>query len=206
MDEILIFLLKQGAHRAPFRISTTAIGNELSMSQQNASRRMILLEREGAVKRGSAGITITDSGLSVLNEFHNELKNALEGKDEKLEFTGTVVDGLGEGEYYIKKYAKKLKENIGYTPYFGTLNVKLGPEEMQKRSSLRLIEPIIINDFEEDGRKFGGLFLYKCKINDIEGAIIIPMRTHHGMDVLEIVSKEKLREKLGNKRIKITLV
>jgi len=206
MDEILIFLLKQGAHRAPFRISTTVIGKELDMSQQNASRRMILLEREGAIKRSSTGLTITESGLRTLNEFHNELKNALEWKVERLEFTGTVIDGLGEGEYYIKKYAKKLKENLGYIPYFGTLNVKLGPGEMQKRSRLRLIEPIIIEDFEEDGRKFGGLFLYKCRIKDIEGAIVIPMRTHHGMDVLEIVSKEKLREKLGNKRIKITLV
>ena len=75
-----------------------------------------------------------------------------------------------------------------------------------KRQLLREMEPIVVEEFEESGRRYGGLFIYKCQVNKYDCAIVIPLRTHHGIDVLEIIARERLKEKLGKGKIHIKLV
>ncbi|MBI5051325.1 DUF120 domain-containing protein, partial [Candidatus Micrarchaeota archaeon] len=60
--------------------------------------------------------------------------------------------------------------------------------------------PIIIPGFKEGERNFGDLFAYKCRIDSkIEGAVIIPVRTHHGIEILEIIAPVELRKSLNKK-------
>jgi riboflavin kinase len=45
----------------------------------------------------------------------------------------------------------------------------------------------------------GSLKCFPCLINGAHGAIAIPERTHHGPEVLEIISPFNLRDRLGLK-------
>ena len=51
MDEILVLLLKRRAHIKPVKVTTSELGSEVRMSQQNASRRLAELEKKGYLKR-----------------------------------------------------------------------------------------------------------------------------------------------------------
>lgn len=174
------------------------------MSQQNASRKILILENNGKIIRGKYGIKLSNSGIEELRKTYFDLKTAFEWKNT-LELSGFVVDGIGEGKYYIKKYSKKIREKVGFEPYPGTLNIKLDEESIAKRQNLQNIEPIIIDNFEDGGRKFGGLFLYKCQIGKELCVIVIPMRTHHGSDILEIISDKKMRDKLKNTKVIVNI-
>ena len=195
MDKILFLLLKKGANRNAVEITTSEIGSELNISQQTASRRLIELEKEGKINRKNKKIILTSEGIKEIKEFYAELKNAFE--KEKLIFNGKIVEGFKEGKYYVSKYKSKIKKTLGFTPFEGTLNVKIS--DMEKRYQIRQLEPIVIEGFKTKGRSFGDIFAYRCSVNRIPAVIIIPTRTHHGMDILEIISKFNLKKKLKKK-------
>ncbi|MDO8553433.1 MAG: DUF120 domain-containing protein [Candidatus Micrarchaeota archaeon] len=199
MNELLLLLLKKGGNIRSVTISTTEIGNALNMSQQNASRLMIELEQEGAISRDKRGIMITKSGMEEILAVYGTMKQSLEGK--KMTIKGTIALGLGEGGYYIslEGYKKQFREKLGFEPFPGTLNLKLDKEQEEKRLMLREMDPIIIEGWKTEDRSFGDLFAYKCKIDGVEGAIVIPVRTHHGTEVLELVSPVNIKKKLGKK-------
>jgi len=202
MDEILLFLLKKGAKDSAVKISTKDLGKLLCMSQQTASKKLIDLEIEGKITRTKTGIMITNTGLEELREVYSNLKGAFEGG--KLKITGKIVEGLGEGGFYVslEGYQKQFKDKVGFETYPGTLNLKLKKEEMEKRFRLREIDPIIIEGWKTKSRSYGDIFLYKCRVENKPCALIIPVRTHHGFDILEIIApfnvKDKLRKKNGD--------
>lgn len=208
MERILVFLLKRNAHRTPTQISTTELGKMLDMSQQNASRLLILLEKTAKIKRRGWEIKITSAGVRWIQERYLELKKALETENEQLLFDGKIVSGLGEGSYYISKYAKKIKAALGFVPFFGTLNIKLDEKSIDKRVQLLEVDPVTIKGFVYKNRSFGDIFAYRCVVAGIKGAAIIPVRTHHGTDILEIVSDKNLliacNKKIGD-RVRITI-
>jgi len=199
MEEILFLLLKKGANRNAVEITTSEIGSELDISQQTVSRKLILLEKEGKINRKNRKIILTPGGIKEIKEFYAELKNAFE--KEKLVFNGKIVEGFKEGKYYVSKYGSRIKKMLGFTPFEGTLNVKIS--DMEKRYQIRQLESIVIEGFKTKGRSFGDIFAYHCSVNGIPAVIIIPTRTHHGMDILEIISrfnlKKKLKKKTGDK-------
>ena len=49
LSEIVFFLLRQGAHREPKRITTNEVAQNISVSQQTASRKLINLEKSGPI-------------------------------------------------------------------------------------------------------------------------------------------------------------
>ncbi|MBI2079781.1 CTP-dependent riboflavin kinase [Candidatus Micrarchaeota archaeon] len=201
MDDLLLFLLKKGAHKSPVKYSTTNLAADTSMSQQNASRKLILLEKDGSIERTPEGISITKKGFDELRNYYLEIKTALEGTG-KLKISGKIVEGVGDGKYYLglKGYQTKIKEKLGFTPFAGTLNLRLGKSEIEKRLHLRELEPVIIPGFKEGERTFGDLFTYSCRIDQkLEGAILIPVRTHHGIEILEIIAPVELRKALNKK-------
>lgn len=199
MDKILLFLLKKGALINQVKLSTTEIGAELGMSQQNVSRRLRLLEEEGKISRGKAGIMISDEGVAEIRDLRAMLENAL---SSKLEIRGEIVDGLGEGKFYLRQsgYRKQFKEKLGFDPYPGTLNIRLSSQDIERRRQLLQLEPVIIEGFEKQGRKFGDLFAYKAKVEGEECAIVVPLRTHHGHDVIEVAAAVNLKERLGKRK------
>ncbi len=58
---------------------------------------------------------------------------------------------------------------------------------------------IKIEGFKTKERTFGEVKAFKCRINGIGGAIVIPQRTHYPKNVIEIIAPVKLREVLGLK-------
>ncbi|HSB46852.1 MAG TPA: DUF120 domain-containing protein [Candidatus Bilamarchaeum sp.] len=208
MDEILLLLLRKGAHKSPLRMTTAELGAEAGMSQQNASIRLIQLEKEGLVERSKDGITLSKKGMDSLASGYAELKNAFEGS--KIEFGGTVVKGLGEGGYYVSMegYSKQMKEKLGFRPFPGTLNLKLDEQGLIMRQQMLNSEPIIIKGFKDEKRTYGDLFAYRCRIESAECAVIVPIRTHHGPEIIEVVSPHNIKKKLGKKdgdRVKVVL-
>lgn len=205
MNELILLLLKKGAHKNALHISTTELGNSLGMSQQNASRLLITLEQEEKIKRIDGAIILTARGLSEIKELRATITQALEG--EKLKIKGKIIEGLGEGGFYVSLpgYKKQFKEKLGFEPFSGTLNLKLEKEEIEKRYHLRELDPIIIEGWKDEKRSYGDLFAYKCRISSLDCAVIIPVRTHHGMDILELIApvgiKESLKKKNGDEVI-----
>ena len=199
MDEVLLLLLRLGAHRDPVRITTSEIGAEAEMSQQNASRRLALLEEQGYIERKDGEVKITKKGMKEISEEYSILKKVF---DSKIEITGTIIEGLGEGKYYmsLKGYRNQVKEKMGFSPYPGTLNIRIGKGS---RDQILAGEPIVIKGFTNKDRTYGDIFAFPCKLEGKQAAIIVPLRTSHGPDILEVVSsfdiKEKLRKKNGDR-------
>lgn len=199
MDKILFFLLKKRAHLTPLNISTTQIADEIQMSQQNVSRILIELVDLGKIERTKDGIKVTKSGLEQMVDIYLSLKHIFE--DSQIVIDGEVCDGLGEGAYYVSQegYQKQFFEKLGFRCYAGTLNINLDKNGLQKRAMLKELNPIIIEGWKTEKRTFGDLFAYKCKINSYDCAVIIPVRTHHGQNILEVIADLNLREKLKKK-------
>jgi len=199
MDEMLLLLLRHGAHLGPVRITSTELGAQLSMSQQNASRRLLALERGGFVERRDGGIQLTKKGHGELAGLYSALKAAFEG--DRIEIEGTVVSGLGEGRYYLSLpgYKNQIKQKLGFLPYPGTLNIRLGAADLWKRQHILRLDPVIIKGFRDEKRTYGDLFAYGCTLEGVECAVLVPLRTHHGADILEVIARWELKRKLKKK-------
>ncbi len=114
---------------------------------------------------------------------------------------GKVISGKGEGKYYmsLEPYQVKFKEVLGYVPYPGTLNVKLDNQINLNLDSMKKID-----DFEYKGKKYYGVYLLPINLisKDIlvkPCALIMPIKSDHPKNVVEIVSSLKLRKILSLK-------
>jgi len=200
---VLLELAKEGALNG-LMITSKTLGQILGVSQQSASRYLVTLEKEGLIQRTVSAfgqkITITSKGKQLLHELHFELEKALSISFAYITLEGEVVSGLGEGRYYISLpgYCTQAIENLGFKPFPGTLNLKLATfREFQKFQQLRQIPAIKLEPFSADGRTYGYVDCYMVLINDqVEGAIIRSERTHHGENIIEIISPFNLREHL----------
>ena len=120
---------------------------------------------------------------------------------------GIVVTGLGEGAYFMSMphYKNEIKKKLGFDAFPGTLNIKTDKENID---SFKKINPIIIIGFKKNNKTFGGVSCYKAKINNIDGAIIIPDINKHKEDIIEFVAPIHIKSKLNIKdgdKVKIEL-
>ena len=200
VDELLLFLAKRGAATQPVIAKTTEIGAALSMSQQNASVRLRSLEERGLVERKGRRLVLTKEGIMELRGLYSQLKSVFE--EQAFTFRGKVVEGLGEGRYYVSRpgYMRQFKNRLGFRPYPGTLNLELGNGYLEKRLQLRENPPIIMDGFKSGGRSFGPIEAYRCRLGKIEGAVIFPTRSHHPLTVIEVIAQPCLRKALGLKK------
>lgn len=208
MDDILLLLLRMGAHSRPLIMTTSELGSLCSMSQQNASRKLARLAKEGYLERGRDGILLTKKAYDESAGLYASLRGVFEGS--RLDIEGTIVRGLGEGKFYMSLpgYRKQIKRKLGFDPFPGTLNIRLDAGQGWKRRQLLENEPIVISGFRGKGRTFGDLFAYRCVLGGKKGAVIVPLRTHHGVDILEIISSFDAKKALGKKdgeRVKIAI-
>ncbi len=117
---------------------------------------------------------------------------------EKL--SGTVTEGMGKGRVFLSnaEYQKRIEKMAGFVPFAGTLNLKIdsrGWKQAKKRLSKKTIAP-----FQFQQRPFGGLDLYSCRLPDqTSAAVIVPHKTTHPPDVIEIIAARNLREEFGLK-------
>ncbi|MDO5846059.1 MAG: DUF120 domain-containing protein, partial [Methanocorpusculum sp.] len=191
-----------GGCRGSVRISTQTLGEMLGISQQTASRRLQSLEREKLITRSpeSTGqyILITKEGEEHLRREYAEYSKIFADSENQYILKGTVVSGVGEGRYYmsIPHYQNMFAELCGFTPYPGTLNVKLNPQSMQIRNRMEGMEWTIVPGFKDEHRQFGDARCIKCLINNIPCAIVAPGRTHHPPEITEIIAGVQLRKEL----------
>lgn len=197
---VLKLLAVAGADRNPAVLSSREIGARLGVSQQAADRYLIALARAGLIARSlgsrKQGLTLTASGLSLLRGEYHALRRIFEGPAH-LRFRGTVESGLGEGRYYLSQpgYVVQFVERLGYTPYPGTLNVRLEPADLHRIAAVRDWRGLRIDGFSASGRTFGGATCHGARLAGHPGHLITPDRTHH-TDVIEFIAREFLRKAL----------
>jgi riboflavin kinase len=204
----LLTLAEIGAHKRTAKISTEYLAEKLGVSQQTASRYLIELERNGWIKRtitpeGSL-IKISDKGTTELKKLYSSLRFLIEkAYPPSVTLEGTVFTGLGEGAYYISKehYKKQFIEKLGFTPYPGTLNLKLTTEyDLKTRTELEAYPAIEIQGFKNEDRTFGVVKCYPVTIgNKIKGALIFALRSHYDSSVVEVIAPVCLRKHLNLK-------
>lgn len=201
----LIFLVHVFDEGVTARVKQSQIAERADVSQQSVSRLLNELEREGLIMRRMGGrgeyVMLTDSGLNLLRALQMKIQNILSGPS-KLTLRGKVISGLGEGRYYlsISHYTIKLKEFFGSEPYPGTLNIELEPDVPYNRTYIESIARYNIPGFSDGKRTYGNAKMVKCSVNGyVPCAVIIPSRTHHPPNVIEIVSPAYLRGELGLK-------
>jgi riboflavin kinase len=114
-----------------------------------------------------------------------------------INFIGTIYTGQGCGKFFIDIpwVIQQINELIGFTPYLGTLNLRLTPESAEQRTRLTpqngmLVEP-------KNGCLPG--YLYKAKIFRSPCYVVLPDVPNYSEDSLEIIAAENLRSKFNIK-------
>ena len=198
-NQFLIYLAENGALTRQIELSTTKMANDLGSSQQTISRKLIELENDGLIARipsiRGVKILILSKGCAEIKEIYFKLKSVFGEKKSYL--CGTVISGLGEGSYYValEGYKDQFLKKLNYIPFDGTLNVKADYVEFKHFISNQ--RKIIIDGFKSQNRTFGAITAYLVSIEGINAAIIVPERTSHDKDIIEVISKVKFRSKLN---------
>lgn len=198
---LLRFLAHGGADRTPVEITSREVGEHLEVSQQAADRYLVELSKRGLIARSlrarKQGLTLTPAGVEVLRKEYHAYRRVFEGP-ARLRFSGLVTSGLGEGRYYLSQpgYIVQFQERLGYTPYPGTLNVRVDPKELLRIDGVKEWEGIRIDGFQASGRTFGGATCYGGRVNGRPCHLIRPDRSHY-QDVVELIAPESLRESLA---------
>ncbi len=205
IDPRMISALKQialyGGINNFVEVSTSRLGKDLGISQQSASRRIRLLEAQSFIEIRRFGkkiwVKLTKKGIDLLKREAMDYRRIFE-ITEKIEITGEVISGLGEGKYYITKegYFNQIKEKLFFEPYPGTLNVRVYARDIEKVEILHNLPGILIKGFVSEGRTFGNVKAFLCTINGKDAALIIPERSHY-TDVVEIIADKCLRKELN---------
>jgi riboflavin kinase len=117
---------------------------------------------------------------------------------DTLRIEGKVFSGKGEGSRFIRLpwVKKQIEEKLGFTPFLGTLNLRLSEngaklkEQLKKRNSIEILPA-------------EGFYRGKCfkayLMDSLECAVVIPEVAEYSPDVIEIVASVNLREKLQRK-------
>jgi riboflavin kinase, archaea type len=197
---VLRLLAQAGADHASVVLTSRELGERLGVSQQAADRYLVALEKRGLVTRSLAQrrqrLLLTPAAMELLRaEFHT-YRRIFEGP-ARVQFEGQVSSGLGEGRYYLSQpgYVVQFTERLGYTPYPGTLNVRLAGEALRKAGSVAHWTGIRIDGFQASGRTFGGATCFAARMNGHPCHLIHPDRSHY-KDVVEFVAADCLREAL----------
>ena len=175
----------------------------MGVSQQSASRRLLLLEGLGlVVRRGGAGggvIRVSREGLGRLEGVYFGLREGLEGGAGELVFEGAVFSGMFQGGYYISQpgYRDQIRELLGFDPFPGTLNVRLVGDYLGSRRVLEGWPAVVLEGFRVEDRAFGGARCYRLLVDGVEGALIVADRTGYDLSVMEVIAPVDLRERLG---------
>jgi len=195
MKDIILLLARRGALWNEVLIQTTVFAKELESSQQTVSRKLIELENQGLLTRSvlkdGIRLKITDKGAKQLKSQYDILYKIFSGRDT---IKGKYATGLGEGRYYVDIYNSRFNKEIGFTAYLGTLNVIVDPAELNE--FLLNSKKGNIEGFQKSGRTFGTIKYYKVKIDRFDCAIVVPERTTHPNNTIEIISATNLSNKL----------
>jgi riboflavin kinase, archaea type len=197
---VLKVLALAGADHTPVVLTSGTLGERIGVSQQAADRYLVALEAAGLVSRSLAQrrqrLQLSAAGMAVLRGEYQAYRRIFEGP-ARLSFSGAVVSGLGEGRYYLSQpgYVVQFSERLGYSPYPGTLNVRVGPAALRKVELVGSWTGLRIDGFEASGRTFGGASCFPARMNGHPCHLIHPDRSHY-KDVVEFIAADRLRDVL----------
>jgi len=103
---------------------------------------------------------------------------------------------MGKGSIFVKIYSKKIRDTAGFNAFPGTLNVLISDRE---REMVRKLKGRKIEGFTLNGREYGYVGILKCMINEIDCAIVIPEKSTHPQNTIEVIAPVDLRKELGLK-------
>ncbi len=115
---------------------------------------------------------------------------------------GEVAHGVLRGGSLVERYYNRLRNILGFAPYKGTLNIHL-----EKRIDIKDFELKRLDHILQSGRVWVDVRLAPVnmfyekdgKRHKIECWIIREEKTVHYPDVVEILSKDNIKEKTGIK-------
>jgi len=201
--QCLKLIARMGGCQGPVRVSSQSLGSALGISPQTASRRLQSLEKQRLVERAltpeGQDIMVTPEGESLLRREYEDYCRIFGENHHRYTLRGKVITGLGEGRYYmsLEPYRVQFERLLGFSPFPGTLNIRLDSRSLPVRKRLEGIEWIRIDGFVADQRTFGSARCLPCRIGDVRCGIVVPGRTHYPEDIVEIVAPVGLREALG---------
>ncbi len=113
---------------------------------------------------------------------------------KRIELSGKVFSSRGEGKKFLELpwVKRQIKQKLGFTPYPGTLNVRLSEESVKRKKLLEKAHSIKV--CPADGY-CSGTFI-KALIDTLECAIVVPEVAGYPKGVLEIIASVNLREQL----------
>jgi len=96
-------------------------------------------------------------------------------------------------------YAKEFRRILGFTPYPGTLNLRLVKEEDVKKyeDCIRRADPIVVEPPKIPGTRLGKVYVYPAVMSSLEVFIVRPAITVYKVNVVEIIAEERLRDMLN---------
>ncbi|HLM70835.1 MAG TPA: DUF120 domain-containing protein [Thermoplasmata archaeon] len=197
---VLKLLAIAGGDHTPVLLTSREVGERIGVSQQAADRYLLALEAKGLLTRSMAQrrqrLLLTPTAMDLLRSEYHGYRRIFEGP-AKASLAGKVTSGLGEGRYYLSQpgYVVQFTERLGYSPYPGTLNVRVGPEALRKASLVSEWTGIRIDGFHASGRTFGGATCFPAQMNNHPCHLIHPDRTHY-KDVIEFIARDCLRDAL----------
>ena len=111
--------------------------------------------------------------------------------------TGVVTSGLGQGAYFMSLpwVRDAVRRLIGFTPYPGTLNVRLDADMIGIWRRTRDGHSIVLAP--PPSEPCGARLLPVVVAPDVEAAVIVPDVTRYGEDLLELIAAVHLRSRLG---------
>jgi len=204
--DMLDFLIELSKRKG--KITTSSLAKKLGSSQQTVSRKIRELEKlelihRASYKRGQI-ITLTEKGRRFLRKKFLDLKDLVEhSKNEVISFGGHLISGSGEGRYYVSQdeYFLQFHDKLGIRPFLGTLNIRLKTtNDINSKNQMEKTKPVLVEGFTKENRTFGEIKCYPCTVNrKLRGAVVIPERTHHSSDIVEIIAPVNIRKELSMK-------
>jgi riboflavin kinase, archaea type len=109
-------------------------------------------------------------------------------------FVGTVFSGEGRGKKFVELpwFRRQVEQKLGFSPYPGTLNLRLMDKNVEKR---RLLETSGGLTVTPQAGYYSGV-LFRAAIEGLDCAVVIPIMPNYPNDVLEVIAPVYLREHL----------
>jgi riboflavin kinase len=113
---------------------------------------------------------------------------------KKIVFSGRVFSGRGEGEKFLELpwVKQQIEEKLGFTPYNGTLNLRLSEQSVKRRRLLEMAAALEVCPAE--GYCLGRVF--RASVVGLGCAVVLPAVAGYPEDVLEIIAPVNLREEV----------
>ncbi|MCP4297921.1 MAG: DUF120 domain-containing protein [Proteobacteria bacterium] len=111
---------------------------------------------------------------------------------------GKIQTGRGEAAYFTELDWVKHQclDKLGFTPYPGTLNVKIAQNDVQQ---VKVVEHSVKTELVPPDPQFCSACIIPCTIEGILAAIVIPAEEVriHGSDILELIAPVQIRDSLS---------